>query len=132
MQSSFDVNPNSKEVISHAISELMFPFHLKGHQLEAVDAWISSGLRGSIIYSSGTGKTEIAFECARRAANIISSSSSMNILSIYESVRYACNRCGKLIGDHNYTVHIIRHAFDDMKGYESENVIKGAIYDKGN
>jgi superfamily II DNA or RNA helicase len=80
MQSSFDVNPNSKEVISPAISKLTFPFHLKGHQLEAVDAWISSGLRGSIIYSSGTGKTEIAFECARRSANIISSSSSINIL----------------------------------------------------
>jgi superfamily II DNA or RNA helicase len=57
---------------SSAISRLKFPFHLKGHQLEAVDAWISSGLRGSIIYSSGTGKTEIAFECARRAADIIS------------------------------------------------------------
>src|SRR5689334_25417645 len=59
-----------------AISKLKFPFHLKGHQLEAVDAWISSGLRGSIIYSSGTGKTEIAFECARRAADIISVTSS--------------------------------------------------------
>ena len=23
-----------------------------------------------------------------------------------------------LIGDHNYTVHIIRHAFEDMKGYD--------------
>jgi superfamily II DNA or RNA helicase len=80
MQSSFDVNPNSKEVISPAISKLTFTFHLKGHQLEAVDAWILSGLQGSIIYSSGTGKTEIAFECARRAANIISSSSTMNIL----------------------------------------------------
>ena len=81
MQSSFDVNPNSKEVISpSAISKLRFPFHLKGHQLEAVDAWISSGFRGSIIYSSGTGKTEIAFECARRATDIISSGSSMNIL----------------------------------------------------
>ena len=45
-----------------------------------MDAWISSGLGGSIIYSSGTGKTEIAFECARRAANIISSGCSMNIL----------------------------------------------------
>jgi superfamily II DNA or RNA helicase len=80
MQSSFDVNLNSIEVISHAISKLKFPFHLKRHQLEAVDAWISNGLRGSIIYSSGTGKTEIAFECARRAADIISSGSSMNIL----------------------------------------------------
>ena len=51
-----------------AISYLKFPFHLKGHQLQAVDAWISNGMRGSIIYSSGTGKTEIAFECARAAA----------------------------------------------------------------
>jgi superfamily II DNA or RNA helicase len=51
-----------------AISSLKLPFYLKGHQLQAVDAWMSSGMRGSIIYSSGTGKTEIAFECARRAA----------------------------------------------------------------
>ncbi|MFL6320570.1 MAG: helicase-related protein [Nitrososphaeraceae archaeon] len=51
-----------------AISCLKLPFYLKGHQLQAVDAWMSSGMRGSIIYSSGTGKTEIAFECARRAA----------------------------------------------------------------
>ena len=57
-------------IMSAAISYLKFPFHLKGHQLEAVDAWISAGMRGSIIYSSGTGKTEIAFECARRAADI--------------------------------------------------------------
>jgi hypothetical protein len=47
-------------------------------------------------------------------------------------MRYNCNRCGKLIGDHNYTVHIIRHAFDDMKDYKSENVIKRTIYDNGN
>ena len=85
MQNSFDVDPHSKEVVSissSAISKLKFPFHLKGHQLKQWDAWISSGLRGSIIYSSGTGKTEIAFECARRAADIISVSSgfSMNIL----------------------------------------------------
>ncbi|MGC2681930.1 MAG: DEAD/DEAH box helicase family protein [Candidatus Nitrosopolaris sp.] len=81
MRNSFDVNTNSKEVISpSAISKLTFPFHLKGHQLEAVDAWISSGLRGSIIYSSGTGKTEIAFECTRRAADISSTYSSMKIL----------------------------------------------------
>ena len=51
-----------------AISYLKFPFYLKGHQLEAMDAWIINGMRGSIIYSSGTGKTEIAFECARRVA----------------------------------------------------------------
>jgi superfamily II DNA or RNA helicase len=54
-----------------AISCLKLPFYLKGHQLQAVDAWISAGMRGSIIYSSGTGKTEIAFECARRAAAVV-------------------------------------------------------------
>jgi superfamily II DNA or RNA helicase len=59
-----------------AISYLKFPFHLKGHQLQAVDAWISNGMRGSIIYSSGTGKTEIAFECARAAAAFLSSTNS--------------------------------------------------------
>ncbi len=52
-----------------AISYLKFPFYLKKDRLEAVDAWISNGLRGSVIYSSsGTGKTEIAFECARKGA----------------------------------------------------------------
>jgi superfamily II DNA or RNA helicase len=56
-----------------AISCLKFPFHLKGHQLQAVDTWISNGMRGSIIYSSGTGKTEIAFECARAAAAVLTS-----------------------------------------------------------
>jgi superfamily II DNA or RNA helicase len=36
--------------------------------MAAVNAWVSSGYRGSIIYSTGTGKTEIAFECAKRRA----------------------------------------------------------------
>ena len=56
-----------------AISALKFPFMLKKDQLEAIDAWLKNGLRGSIIYSTGTGKTEIAFECARRAADMLSS-----------------------------------------------------------
>jgi DNA-directed RNA polymerase subunit RPC12/RpoP len=34
---------------------------------------------------------------------------------------YACSRCGEKIGDHNYTAHIIRHAFQDM---ESSRLIK--------
>jgi len=53
-----------------AILSLKFPFKLKPDQLNAVDAWLLSKYRGSVIYSSGTGKTEIAFECARRAAEI--------------------------------------------------------------
>ena len=68
-----------------AIYYLRFPFFLKPDQMEAVEEWISNDLRGSIIYSSGTGKTEIAFECARRAVDITkkeysSMCSSFNIL----------------------------------------------------
>jgi superfamily II DNA or RNA helicase len=36
--------------------------------MAAVNAWVSNGYRGSIIYSTGTGKTEIAFECAKKRA----------------------------------------------------------------
>jgi len=53
---------------STAISLLKFPFKLTKDQIEATDSWIRNGYKGSIIYSTGTGKTEIAFECAKRAA----------------------------------------------------------------
>ena len=52
-----------------AISQLKFPFSLKEDQTEAVNAWINNNYRGTILYSTGTGKTEIAFECARRIAS---------------------------------------------------------------
>src|SRR5918912_3692343 len=64
-----------------AISSLKFPFKLTKDQLEAVDAWISNGYKGSIIYSTGTGKTEIAFECARRAAEAIIHTSGSNVFN---------------------------------------------------
>ena len=53
-----------------AISTMHFPFELKRDQTEAAKAWIDNGCRGSVIFSSGTGKTEIAFECARWAAKL--------------------------------------------------------------
>ncbi len=52
------------------ISGLRFPFELKKDQIEAAEAWIQNSFRGSVIFSTGTGKTEIAFECARRAAGL--------------------------------------------------------------
>jgi superfamily II DNA or RNA helicase len=52
------------------ISRIHFPFELKRDQIEAVKAWIDNGCRGSVIFSTGTGKTEIAFECARLAADL--------------------------------------------------------------
>src|SRR5919112_5393890 len=55
--------------IRAAISNLKFPLELKKDQLDTVNAWLSNGFRGSIIYSVDTGKTEIAFECAKKAAN---------------------------------------------------------------
>jgi superfamily II DNA or RNA helicase len=51
-----------------AILNLKFPFNLTKDQEDAVSAWINNKYKGSIIYSTGTGKTEIAFECAKRAA----------------------------------------------------------------
>jgi superfamily II DNA or RNA helicase len=65
-----------------AISNLKFPLELKKDQLDTVDAWLSNGFRGSIIYSIGTQKTEIAFECAKKAANATAKcfSSYFNIL----------------------------------------------------
>lgn len=54
--------------MSPAILNLKFPFSLTNDQENAITAWIKNRYKGSIIYSTGTGKTEIAFECARRAA----------------------------------------------------------------
>ncbi|HYZ95081.1 MAG TPA: DEAD/DEAH box helicase family protein, partial [Nitrososphaeraceae archaeon] len=54
--------------MSPAILNLKFPFSLTNDQEDAITAWIKNRYKGSIIYSTGTGKTEIAFECARRAA----------------------------------------------------------------
>ena len=54
-----------------AISSLRFPFELKDDQLQAVEAWVHNKCVGSVIFSTGTGKTEIAFECARRMADIV-------------------------------------------------------------
>jgi superfamily II DNA or RNA helicase len=51
-----------------AIASLRFPFELKRDQLEAAEAWVANNCRGSVIFSTGTGKTEIAWECAKRAA----------------------------------------------------------------
>src|SRR5215831_9781940 len=55
---------------SFRMISINFPFTLARDQIEAVNAWISSDCKGSIVYSTGTGKTEIALECARRAAQI--------------------------------------------------------------
>ncbi len=62
------------------ISQLKFPFSLKKDQIDAVNAWIDKNFRGTIVYSTGTGKTEIAFECAKRVAYAYPSSSTLNIL----------------------------------------------------
>ncbi len=53
--------------MSPAILNLKFPFSLTNDQENAITAWIKNRYKGSIIYSTGTGKTEIAFECARKS-----------------------------------------------------------------
>lgn len=61
--------PISSQKFIPSISLLRFPFVLKKDQVEAVHAWIDNNCRGTILYSTGTGKTEIAFECAKRLAS---------------------------------------------------------------
>jgi superfamily II DNA or RNA helicase len=75
-------SPRAPPPIISAISSLKFPFKLTNDQLEAVDAWIRNGYRGSIIYSTGTGKTEIAFECAKRACEAILHNGDNNVYDI--------------------------------------------------
>ncbi len=65
-----------------AISQLKFPFLLKDDQIDAVNSWIDNDCRGTIVYSTGTGKTEIAFECAKRVASRYHSSSSTTTSNI--------------------------------------------------
>ncbi len=69
--STAESNPTSGRAIVSAISSLKFPFKLTKDQNEAVEAWITNDYKGSVIYSTGTGKTEIAFECAKRAYETI-------------------------------------------------------------
>jgi superfamily II DNA or RNA helicase len=59
------VSPSTQTFLP-SISSLKFPFDLKDDQIAAVNAWMENNYRGTILYSTGTGKTEIAFECARR------------------------------------------------------------------
>jgi superfamily II DNA or RNA helicase len=61
---------NDNNISPPAILNLKFPFELKPDQVKAVEAWLVNQCRGSVIYGSGTGKTEIAFECARKAAGM--------------------------------------------------------------
>jgi superfamily II DNA or RNA helicase len=72
---SVDGHEPVENIVNHrqmqvAIWNLCFTFSLKIDQIMAVDAWIANRCKGSIIYGSGTGKTEIALECARRAAEM--------------------------------------------------------------
>lgn len=61
---------------------LKFPFELKQDQRDAVDEWINKKGKGSIIYSTGTGKTEIAFECARKMASLIREQNPLRVFKI--------------------------------------------------
>ena len=78
-------------ILLAAISSLRFPFELKDDQLQAVEAWIHNKCVGSVIFSTGTGKTEIAFECARRMADIVlATHRSSTILPTEKQINLKC------------------------------------------
>jgi superfamily II DNA or RNA helicase len=89
--------------IISAISMLKFPFKLTKDQIEAVEAWIMNDNKGSIIYSTGTGKTEIAFECAKRAFEAVlhkersSGNNSFNILFLVPRIVLVRQNIDRLI-----------------------------------
>lgn len=68
-----------------SISLLSFPFSLKPDQIKAVNSWVENNFRGTILYSTGTGKTEIAFECAQVRANYTQPSDTQSF-STYNTV----------------------------------------------
>jgi superfamily II DNA or RNA helicase len=73
-----------------AISSLRFPFSLTKDQVEAVDEWVSNDYNGSIIYSTGTGKTEIAFQCAKRAAASLALAKNSGLLDKTDVQKASC------------------------------------------
>jgi superfamily II DNA or RNA helicase len=88
----------TESLSASAISSLKFPFKLTKDQIDAVDAWTTNGYRGSIIYSTGTGKTEIAFECAKRAAEAHSfHNNSFNILFLVPRIVLVQQNINRLI-----------------------------------
>jgi len=97
MQDSKSNITESSSASLSAISSLKFPFKLTKDQIEAVDAWITNGCRGSIIYSTGTGKTEIAFECAKRTAEARNHNSSFNILFLVPRIVLVQQNINRLI-----------------------------------
>jgi len=104
MQDSKSNITESSSASLSAISSLKFPFKLTKDQIEAVDAWITNSCRGSIIYSTGTGKTEIAFECAKRAAEA-RNHSSFNILFLGPRIVLVQQNINRLI---NYGIPVDR------------------------
>jgi len=96
LDSKLSATESSLSIMS-ANSSLKFPFKLTKDQIEAVDAWTTNGYRGSIIYSTGTGKTEIAFECAKRAAEARDHNSSFNILFLVPRIVLVQQNINRLI-----------------------------------
>jgi superfamily II DNA or RNA helicase len=80
------VIPPPTQTFLPSISSLKFPFSLKDDQLAAVNAWMENNNRGTILYSTGTGKTEIAFECARRLVDQLLSHKRRGSLSKMDEV----------------------------------------------
>ena len=96
-----------KNFLFPSICSLKFPFDLKNDQLAAVDSWMTNNNRGTILYSTGTGKTEIAFECAKRLASLHLSSETVEALIKVDE-----------IGDNNLILENKRNGVSDTKEFE--------------
>jgi len=125
LDSKLSATESSLSLMS-AISSLKFPFELTKDQIEAVDAWTLNGYRGSIIYSTGTGKTEIAFECAKKflVPRIVLVQQNINRLMKY---RIPIDRVGAYFGERKeireITVSTYQSAISDLDLINNSNMI---------
>ena len=118
VKSSLQNSCNNQKSINNSkppvILQLRFPFKLKTDQVKAVEAWLANNCRGSIIYGSGTGKTEIAFECAKRAVATMGNPSSRGEDSTTTYNDDGSNRISNIQGSFNILILVPRIVLVDQ------------------
>jgi superfamily II DNA or RNA helicase len=95
-----------------SISLLRFPFSLKPDQIKAVNSWVENNFRGTILYSTGTGKTEIAFECAQVRANYTQPSDTQSF-STYNTVTIQNYHESSANEDYDNSFKVLKNAESD-------------------
>ena len=117
--------PKTPQTLIPAISLLQFPFTLKEDQIAAVDAWIDNNFRGTVLYSTGTGKTEIAFECAKRFLGHSKSSVSSHYNSSRDETKNIASMLNRIAPVDSFTQS---NETEEVKSAENGNHHTGNVH----